>query len=46
MVSGGIPYEGLGELIFHSGNVTSFDYKQKKLVLNKKRFSEVASNED
>ena len=28
MVSGGISYEGLGELIFHSGNVNSFAYKQ------------------
>ena len=28
MVSGGICNEGLGELIFHSGNVNSFAYKQ------------------
>ena len=28
MVSGGICDEGLGEIIFHSGNVNSFAYKQ------------------
>ena len=28
MISGGIINEGLGELIFHSGNVNSFAYKQ------------------
>ena len=28
MVSGGICNEGLGELIFHSGNLNSFAYKQ------------------
>ena len=31
MVSGGISSEGLGKLIFHSGNVNTFAYKQ---VLN------------
>ena len=28
MVSGGICNEGLGEVIFHSGNLNSFAYKQ------------------
>jgi len=28
MVSGGICNEGLGEIIFHSGNLNSFAYKQ------------------
>ena len=28
MVSGGICNEGLGEIIFHSGNLNSFTYKQ------------------
>ena len=28
MVSGGICGAGLGEIIFHSGNVNSFSYKQ------------------
>ena len=31
MVSGGISIEGLGKLLFHSGNVNTFVYKQ---VLN------------
>ena len=28
MVSGGICDEGLGEIIFHGGNLNSFAYKQ------------------
>ena len=28
MVSGGICNEGLGKIIFHSGNVNTFSYKQ------------------